>query len=71
MKRAAGPILRGVGLLIEAACLLAWLKWDYAGQSVGGIPMGYLLLAGAGLGFVLWAVGFTLILLRARRSRTS
>jgi hypothetical protein len=71
MKRAAGPILRGVGLLIELACLLAWLNWDYEGRSIGGIAVQHLLLAGVALGFVLWLAGLTLLMSAARRSQSS
>jgi hypothetical protein len=67
MKRAAGPILRGVGLLIELACLAAWLRWDLQDTTILGYPARHWLQAGAALGFVLWAAGLTLIVRGARR----
>jgi hypothetical protein len=71
MQRAAGPILRWVGLLIELASILALVRWDYQGRTIGGLEAQYLLLAGVALGVVLWAIGVALILRAARQSRSS
>jgi hypothetical protein len=71
MKRAAGPILRWLGLLIELACILALVRWDYQGRTIGGLEARHLLFAGVVLGFALWAVGLALILRAARQSRSS
>jgi hypothetical protein len=68
MLRAAGPILRWVGLVIELASILALVKWDHEGRSVAGIAARHLLIAGVALGFFLWAVGL-ILLMRARRPR--
>jgi len=70
MRPAAGPILRRVGLVIEMACLLALVAGDVEGRSVAGFAARHLLIAGVALGFVLWAIGLTLLLRAGRRSRS-
>jgi hypothetical protein len=71
MKRAAGPILRWVGLLIEMASILALVRCDYQGRTIGGLEAWRVLYAGVALGLVLWAAGLALILRAARRSQSS
>jgi hypothetical protein len=66
----AGPLLRQVGLLLELGCILALVAGDVEGRIVAGIAVRHLLIAGAGLGFVLWGVGLAL-LRRAARRRSS
>ena len=69
----AGPILRRVGLLIEIVCLLAILAVDADGgrQTLGGIAVRDLLMAGLAVGFVVWGVGLGLWARAARRPRSS
>jgi hypothetical protein len=70
MKRAAGPILRSVGLLIEIACLLALVTLIDERRTLAGIAVRDLLIAGAALGFVLWGVGLGLLIRAARQGRS-
>jgi hypothetical protein len=59
-----------MGLLIEMASLLALVAGDVEGRSIAGIPARPLLVTGVALGFVLWAIGLTLLLRAGRRSRS-
>jgi hypothetical protein len=69
MKPAAGPILRRGGLLIEMVCLLALVSLGDERRVIAGITVRHMLFAGLALGFVLWAVGLTLLLRAARQAR--
>ena len=57
MKPATGPILRRVGLLIEIACLLAFVTLPDDREVFAGVDARRVLIAGVALGFVLWVVG--------------
>jgi hypothetical protein len=70
MKPAAGPIFRRVGLLIEMASLLALVTVVDDRREVAGVAVRHLLIGGVALGFVLWAIGLTLLMRTARRSRS-
>ena len=69
MKPLTGLILRRVGLLIEIACLLAFVTLPDDGEVTAGVDLRRVLIAGVALGFVLWIAGMTWIWSSARRSR--
>jgi hypothetical protein len=69
MKSAAGPILRRAGLLLEIACFLAYVARRDERRTIAGIAVSHLLISGLALGFLLWAVGLTLVLRDARERR--
>lgn len=69
MKPVTGLILRRVGLLIEIACLLAFVTLPDDREVFVGVDLRRVLIAGVALGFVLWIVGMTWIWSSARRSR--
>jgi hypothetical protein len=70
MQKTAGPILRRVGLVIEMACILALVAWGDERQALAGITARHLLITGVALGFIVWAIGVTLLLREGRRSRS-
>ncbi len=69
MKPRTGLILRRVGLLIEIACLLAFVTLPDDREVAAGVDVRRVLIAGVALGFVLWVVGMTWIWSSARRNR--
>jgi hypothetical protein len=69
MTTGLGPMLRMLGLLVEAACVLMIFSMRGQGRQVAGLPLEYLLYAGLAAGFVTWAVGMTMVRLAARRPR--
>jgi hypothetical protein len=60
--KAAGQILRLVGILIEIACLIPILRMGGSKQQFAGIPLTQLLVAGIILGAILWAGGLFMII---------
>ncbi len=69
MRPVAGLILRRVGLLIELACLLAFVALRDDRRVVAGVDLRRMLIAGVALGFGIWIMGMLWIRLPARRSR--
>ncbi len=69
MKPITGLILRRVGLLIEIACLLAFVTLPDDREVSAGVDLRRLLIAGVTLGFILWIVGMTWIWSSARHTR--
>ena len=69
MKPVTGLILRRVGLLIEIACLLAFVTLPDDREVFAGVDLRRVLIAGVALGFVLWIVGMASIWSSARRAR--
>ncbi len=69
MKPVTGLILRRVGLLIEIACLLAFVTLPDDREALAGFDLRRVLIAGVALGFVLWIVGMASIWASARRPR--
>jgi hypothetical protein len=69
MKPVTGLILRRVGLLIEIACLLAFVTLPDDRVVFAGVDARRLLVGGIAVGFVLWIVGMTSIMFSARRTR--
>ena len=69
MKPITGLILRRVGLLIEFACLLAFVTLPDDREVFAGVDLRRVLIAGVALGFVLWIVGMAAIWSSARRAR--
>jgi len=70
MTQTIAPILRLAGLAIEIICLALWLAASSRPGASGSMTV-RLLLAGVGLGFVLWLVGMILIRIEARRASAS
>ncbi len=69
MKPVTGLILRRVGLLLEIACLLAFVTLPDDREVSAGVDLRRVLIAGVTLGFVLWIVGMAYIWSSARRTR--
>ena len=69
MKPVTGLILRRVGLLIEFACLLAFVTLPDDREVFAGVDLRRVLIAGVAVGFVLWIVGMAAIWSSARRAR--
>ncbi len=67
MKPPTGQILRGVGLAIETACLLAYVIFQYEG--VFGWDVRPVLMAGVGVGITVWVAGIVIICASTPRSR--
>ncbi len=67
MKPLTGPILRRVGLIIEIACLLAFVTLPDDREAFAGVDLRRVLIAGVALGFVLWIAGIAWIWTSARR----
>jgi len=69
MKPVTGLILRRVGLLVEFACLLAFVTLPDDREFFAGVGMRRMLVAGVAVGFVLWIVGMAAIWSSAGRAR--
>jgi len=69
MKPATGLILRRVGLLIEFACLLAFVTLPGGREVFSGVDLKRMLIAGVAVGFVLWLVGMAAIWSSTGRAR--
>jgi hypothetical protein len=71
MNAMAARLLRWLGLLFELACIAALVGGLPAGSTLGRVATRPVLIAGAAVGFLVWAVGLGLQLRLARRSRSS
>jgi len=69
MKPVTGMILRRVGLLIEFACLLAFVTLPDDREVFTGVDLKRVLIVGVIVGFVLWLVGMVTIWASAGRAR--
>jgi len=69
MKPATVQILRGVGLLIETAGLIAFVALRNDRRAVAGIELRHAAFACVALGFALWMVSITARTSWNRRTR--
>jgi len=68
MKPIAGLILRRAGLLIELACLMAFVAVRDRRWAAAGVNLKQALIAGVVLGFILWVAGMAALRRSARQS---
>ncbi|HEV3122515.1 MAG TPA: hypothetical protein VGY53_11460 [Isosphaeraceae bacterium] len=67
--RAAGNILRLVGLLIELGCMIPILSLGHSNRQFAGIRLSQLFFGGIVLGAIVWTAGLFLIVAAPKPKR--